>query len=155
MRRTNARTMPTKYRGSRREIEVLDVYIKLMRSSTSVLNRVTPRLQKSGLTFSQFGVLEVLYHLGPLCQKELGDKLVQSGGNITMVVNNLERQGLVVRLRDEVDRRYVLVHLTWRGTQRVEELFPEHLGDLLECFKVLSSKELAQLNQLLRKVGKG
>lgn len=147
--------MPTKYRGSSQETEALDAYIKLMRSSTSVLNQVTPRLQKAGLTFSQFGVLEALYHLGPLCQKELGDKLLQSGGNITMVVNNLERQGLVVRLRDEVDKRYIVVHLTWRGTQRIQELFPEHLKDIVDCFKVLSSKELSQLNQLLRKVGKG
>jgi MarR family 2-MHQ and catechol resistance regulon transcriptional repressor len=147
--------MPTKYRGNANEIEALDVYIKLMRSSASVLSQVTPRLQKAGLTFSQFGVLEALYHLGPLCQKEIGDKLVQSGGNITMVVNNLERQGLVVRLRDEVDRRYIVVHLTWRGTQRIQELFPEHLKDIVDCFKVLSTKEMSQLNQILRKVGKG
>lgn len=147
--------MPTRYRGSAKETEALNAYIKLMRSSASVLNRVTPRLQKSGLTFSQFGVLEVLFHLGPLCQKELADKLLQSGGNITMVVNNLERQGMVVRLRDEVDKRYIMVHLTWRGTQRIQELFPQHLEDICECFKVLSSAEIAQLNDLLRKVGKG
>ena len=147
--------MPTRYRGSAKETEALNAYIKLMRSSASVLNQVTPRLQKAGLTFSQFGVLEVLYHLGPLCQKELADKLLQSGGNITMVVNNLERQGMVVRLRDEVDRRYMVVHLTWRGTQRIQELFPQHLEDICGCFKVLSSEEMAQLNDLLRKVGKG
>lgn len=147
--------MGTKFKGKARETEALDVYIKLMRSSTSVLNQITPRLLKAGLTFSQFGVLEALYHVGPLCQKELGDKLLQSGGNITMVVNNLERQGLVVRLRDEVDKRYIVVHLTWRGTQRIQELFPGHLEDVVESFKALSSDELAQLNHLLRKVGKG
>lgn len=147
--------MATRYRGKIKEVASLDVYIKLMRASTSVLNQVVPRLQKAGLTFSQFGVLEALYHLGPLCQKELGDKLLQSGGNITMVVNNLERQGLVVRLRDEIDKRYMVVHLTWRGTQRIQELFPLHLQDLVNAFEVLSSKELETLNDLLRKVGKG
>ena len=147
--------MATRYRGDVKEVSSLDVYIKLMRASTSVLNQVVPRLQKAGLTFSQFGVLEALFHLGPLCQKELGDKLLQSGGNITMVVNNLERQGLVVRLRDEVDKRYMVVHLTWRGTQRIQELFPLHLQDLVQTFDVLSSKELDTLNALLRKVGKG
>ena len=147
--------MATRYRGDVKEVSSLDVYIKLMRASTSVLNQVVPRLQKAGLTFSQFGVLEALFHLGPLCQKELGDKLLQSGGNITMVVNNLERQGLVVRLRDEVDKRYMVVHLTWRGTQRIQELFPEHLRDLVQAFEVLSAEELGTLNNLLRKVGKG
>jgi len=147
--------MATRYRGNPKEVSSLDVYIKLMRASTSVLNQVVPRLQKSGLTFSQFGVLEALFHLGPLCQKELGDKLLQSGGNITMVVNNLERQGLVVRLRDEVDKRYMVVHLTWRGTQRIQELFPLHLQDLVQAFDVLSQDEIETLNGLLRKVGKG
>lgn len=147
--------MATRYRGEAKEVASLDVYIKLMRASTSVLNQVVPRLQKAGLTFSQFGVLEALFHLGPLCQKELGDKLLQSGGNITMVVNNLERQGLVVRLRDEVDKRYIVVHLTWRGTQRIQELFPLHLQDLVQSFEVLSPQELETLNDLLRKVGKG
>lgn len=147
--------MATRYRGEVKEVASLDVYIKLMRASTSVLNQVVPRLQKAGLTFSQFGVLEALFHLGPLCQKELGDKLLQSGGNITMVVNNLERQGLVVRLRDEVDKRYMVVHLTWRGTQRIQELFPLHLQDLVQCFEVLSPDELETLNDLLRKVDKG
>jgi MarR family 2-MHQ and catechol resistance regulon transcriptional repressor len=136
-------------------VEALNLYIKLMRASASVTSRLQGRIQKSGLTMSQFGVLEALYHLGPLCQKELGDKLLQSGGNITMVVNNLERQGLVVRLRDEVDRRYIMVHLTWRGSEVVQELFPQHLEGIVGCFSVLTLEECQQLNRLLRKVGKG
>lgn len=147
--------MATRYKGNVKEVVSLDVYIKLMRASSSLLSQLVPRLQKSGLTYSQFGVIEALYHLGPLCQKELGDKLLQSGGNITMVVNNLERQGLVVRLRDEVDKRYMMVHLTWRGTQLVESLFPQHVQDLVQSFEVLSLDELNTLNSLLRKIGKG
>ncbi len=147
--------MGTRYKGAPREVEALNLYIKLMRASASVTSRLQGRIQKSGLTMSQFGVLEALYHLGPLCQKELGDKLLQSGGNITMVVNNLERQGLVVRLRDEVDRRYIMVHLTWRGSEVVQELFPQHLEGIAGCFSVLTLEECQQLNRLLRKVGKG
>lgn len=147
--------MPTHYRGSPEEVGALDAYIKLMRCSASVMARVNSRLQTCGLTVSQFSVLESLYHLGPMCQKELGDKLLQTGGNITMVVNNLEKQGLVVRLRDEHDKRYILVHLTWRGTELIKEIFPHHLEDIKQCFGVLSSDEVEQLNQLLRRVGKG
>lgn len=147
--------MGTNYQGTAEEVGALDAYIKLMRCTTSVTGRILPRLQKAGLTVSQFGVLEAIFHLGPMCQKELGDKLLQSGGNITMVVNNLERQGLVVRLRDEIDKRYILVHLTWRGSEQVKELFPEHLEDVRGIFSVLNLEEIQVLNNLLRRLGKG
>jgi MarR family transcriptional regulator, 2-MHQ and catechol-resistance regulon repressor len=147
--------MPTHFRGSAKQTAALNAYIKLMRCSASVSQRVHARLQQFGLTQSQFGVLEALYHLGPMCQKELGEKLIQSGGNITMVVNNLEKHGLVIRLRDEVDKRYILVHLTWRGTEMIKEIFPQHVEDIQGCFEVLSAEELSQLEDLLRKVGKG
>lgn len=126
-----------------------------MRCTASVLNRVNSRLQTFGLTFSQFSVLESLFHLGPMCQKELGNKLLQTGGNITMVVNNLEKQGLVLRLREEVDKRFIVVHLTWRGSQLIEEIFPQHLDDVKQFFGVLNHEELRQFDQLLRRVGKG
>lgn len=147
--------MPTHYQGSEAEVASLNAYIKLMRAGATVLNRVSPKLQRSGLTVSQFGVLEAIHHLGPMCQKELGEKLLQSGGNITMVVNNLERQGLVVRLRDEVDKRYILVHLTWRGSELIQQVFPEHLNEVQEIFDPLNLDELKQLSSLLRKLGKG
>jgi MarR family 2-MHQ and catechol resistance regulon transcriptional repressor len=74
------------------------------------------RLAQSGsienLTISQFGVLETLYHLGAMCQTEIGSKLLRSGGNITLVIDNLEKQGLVRRQRDTEDRRLVNIHLT-------------------------------------------
>ncbi len=47
-----------------------------------------------GLTESQFGVLDSLFHLGPMKQKEIGKKILKSGGNITMVINNLEKRGI-------------------------------------------------------------
>jgi MarR family transcriptional regulator, 2-MHQ and catechol-resistance regulon repressor len=147
--------VPTRFRGTAEEVGALNAYIKLMRCTATVVNRVNARLQTFGLTFSQFSVLESLYHLGPMCQKDLGGKLLQTGGNITMVVNNLEKQGLVLRLREEGDKRFMVVHLTWRGTQLIQEIFPQHLEDVRQCFGVLSYEELQQFDQLLRRVGKG
>src|SRR6478672_962992 len=104
--------MRQRYEGSETERRALDAYTKLMRASESLIDRLSPEMQAAGLTWSQFGVLEALLHVGPLCQKDLGEKLLKSTGNITMVVDNLERRGLVRRVRGTQDRRYVTVHLT-------------------------------------------
>lgn len=147
--------MPTKYTGSAEEVRALNAYIKLMRCANSVTSRLNPLLASAGLTTSQFGVLEALYHLGPLHQKDLGEKLLLSGGNITMVVNNLEKQGLVVRLKTGTDRRYVSVHLTWRGTEVIKRIFPQHLKEIMQQFSVLTDHEQEQLAKICKKLGLG
>ena len=147
--------MPTHYEGSEEEVSSLNAYIKLTRAYNAVTRRLTPTIASSGLTLSQFGVLEALHHLGPMCQRELSDKLLLSGGNITMVVNNLEKQGLVLRLRTGTDRRYSTVHLTWRGTQMIKELFPKHLKEIVRIFTVLDHEGLEDFGTACRRIGKG
>jgi len=106
-----------------------------------------------GLTVSQFGVLEAIFHLGPMYQRELGNKILKSSGNITMVVDNLERRGLVERRRDRSDRRYVSVHLTQTGSDLIERVFPEHVERIEKQFSVLTSQEKDQLGQLCKLLG--
>ena len=67
--------MGTHYEGTREEVMALDLYIKILRCADSVETRVNRHLQKVGLTTSQFGVLEALYHLGPLVQKDIASKI--------------------------------------------------------------------------------
>jgi MarR family 2-MHQ and catechol resistance regulon transcriptional repressor len=105
------------------------------------------------LTLSQFGVLEILWHLGPLPQCRLGEKLLKSSGNITMVVDNLEKLGLVERRRDSEDRRVATVHLTAEGRGLIERILPEHVAVIVEEMGVLDGGEQEQLGQLCRKVG--
>src|SRR5690606_7210422 len=119
----------------------LDAFIKLMRSSNSVASQLDRRLDEEGLTTTQFGVLETLFHLGPLCQRELGEKLLTSGGNITTVVDNLERRSLVQRVRSEEDRRFVSVHLTDQGRKLIADVFPRQLGRIVESLSALSPAE--------------
>src|SRR5688572_23137625 len=107
--------MPTHYRGTPQEILALDTFIKLSRAIESVSSRLHQGGTFDGLTGSQFGVLETLYHLGPLCLGEISAKLLKSGGNITLVIDNLEKQGLVQRVRDPDDRRMINVSLTDKG----------------------------------------
>ncbi len=144
--------MGTRHRGSIEEINALNAFIKLQRASESISTRVHSVLP-DGLTITQFGVLEALHHIGPLCQGELAEKLLRSGGNLTLVVDNLEKMGHVIRERDPADRRFVVVKLTDKGTKFIGEIFPYVLGKVIKEMGVLSSTELFDLGRLCKKVG--
>ena len=110
-------------------------------------------MREAGLTESQFGVLEALHHLGPLCQKDIAAKVLKSAGNLTTVIDNLERRGLVRRERSREDRRVVMVHITDGGDGLVTSVFPGHVEALVGAFAVLSADEQEQLAELCRRLG--
>lgn len=145
--------MGSHYSGSEEEVQALDTYIKLIRAAESVMSRVYRTGELDGLTNSQFGVLEALLHLGPLCQRELGTKILKSSGNITMVIDNLERRGLVERRRDKGDRRYVTVYLTDSGSQVIQDIFPRHMERIKDELGILSSSDQEDLARICRTLG--
>ncbi|HNX50807.1 MAG TPA: MarR family transcriptional regulator [Thermoanaerobaculaceae bacterium] len=135
------------------EREALDTYVKLMRAAESVTALLLPRLAAAGLTMGQFGVLEALHHLGPLAQHELAGKLLRSSGNVSVVIDNLERAGLVQRARRPEDRREVIVSLTNAGTALIGELFPLHAVALTEAMSALGPSDQRELGRLCRTLG--
>ena len=145
--------MELRYRGSEEEIRALATYVKLMRAAECITARVHRHLADVNLSVSQFGALEALYHLGPLCQRDLACKLLKSGGNITMVVANLEKRKLVKRTRSENDRRYYLVELTPAGEKLIGDIFPRHASAIADEFNVLNPSELKKLQQYCRTLG--
>lgn len=145
--------MPTHFIGSRAEVRTLDTFIKLTRCTNSLLARLAERNTIDDLTYSQFAVLEALYHLGPLTQGEVSQKVLKSGSNMTMVIDHLERDGLVRRERDAQDRRVIRVHLTEAGSRKLEAIMPRHVAALVEEFGVLSASEQATLGALCKKLG--
>lgn len=145
--------MGTSFKGSKSEVVTLNAFIKLMRATESLNNRLNRHLSDVNLTVSQFGALEVLLHLGPLNQRMIGEKLLKSGGNITMVIDNLEKQGYVIRKKDPDDRRAVLIHLTPEGKRFIEAFFPKHLQKIKEEFSVLSEEEKKTLADICKKLG--
>lgn len=146
--------MGSRYPGTDEEIRALSAFINLTRASESLNARLTPKLAAAGLTTSQFGILEALHHLGPLCQGELAHKILKSSGNITMVVDNLEKRGLVERRRLGDDRRFVSVHLTREGEQLIRSMLPGHVATIVEEMGTLSPEELQILRDLCRKLGR-
>lgn len=147
--------MPTHYQGDADERLALDTYIKLSRAYESLDTRILHRHSLGNLTLTQFAVLEALYHLGPLTQTEIGAKLLKSGGNITLVIDNLEKHGLAERRRCVTDRRLVYVDLTPAGRATIAEILPRHVAVIVEEMSVLDAAEKAELGRLLRKLGKG
>lgn len=145
--------MPTKYQGKPDEQLALDTFIKFSRASNAVDNRLFQSGLIEGLTHSQFGVLEALYHIGPLCPGELSEKLLKSTGNMTLVIDNLEKHGLVRRVRETDDRRKITVHLTQEGQKLIERVFPIVLQAILHEFSVLSGAEQETLGELCRVLG--
>ena len=133
--------------------DALDAYVKLLRASRAVLARVEPRLVASGLTTTQFGVLEAILHKGPLSQRDLSLKVLTSPGNMTDLIDKLEARGLVRRVRQKADRRAVRVELTAPGRTLIEPLFAAHAGDIDAAMAGLDGAELRQLGALLRKLG--
>lgn len=146
--------MGTRYAGTPEEVRALDAYIKLMRAAQAVSVRIHEHLRHVDLTLSQFAVLEALLYLGPLAQRDLCTKLLQSGGNMTVVVQNLERRDLVARARDPKNRRLVIVTLTAKGRRLIERVFPIHASIVAQDFGVLSAEQQEQLGALCKRLGR-
>jgi len=145
--------MGTRYKGTEKEMIALNTFIKLVRAAESTVSRVNASLSKSNLTESQYAILDALYHIGPLFQKDLGTKLLKTGGNITLVIDNLEKRKLVERERREQDRRYFTIHLTKQGKGLFQKVFPGYLKSVMEEMQKLSKNDQVELQRLCKTIG--
>lgn len=132
----------------------LSTYVKLMRAANSARSHASRSLSDANLTLTQFAVLEALYHLGPMSLSDIARKVLTTGGNLTMVVNNLEKQGLARRQSCPEDKRVLIVVLTTNGKTLLRNIFPKHAAAIVEFFSALSPEEQERLGDLCRKLGK-
>lgn len=145
--------MPTHFQGTPEQIRALDAYIKLQRAAESVLNRTNAHLNAHDLSVSQFGVLEALYHLGTLSQRDLAEKLLKSTGNISIVLKHMEERALITRERDRADNRYMKVCITEAGRALMDRLIMPHVAGIVADMSVLTPDEQDELGRLCRKLG--
>jgi MarR family 2-MHQ and catechol resistance regulon transcriptional repressor len=145
--------MPTHYDGTDAEERALNAFIRFSRAFNSVQRTIRETFRAHDLSSGQFGVLETLYHLGPLHQGAIGEKLLQSKGNISTIITNLAERDLVERRRDPDDRRYVTVHLTDAGEALIADIFPDHVDRLVDAFGALDADELDTFGRLCKKLG--
>jgi MarR family transcriptional regulator, 2-MHQ and catechol-resistance regulon repressor len=131
----------------------LDAYAALVRSAAAVAARVNRRLAAHGLTASRFRTLCALASEGPLCPHDVATRLCQTRGNVTGILDNLERRGLVERRREGVkNRRYLAVHLTPRGRRFVASLAPLHARAVLAEMESLTAGQMKTLVSLCRRL---
>ncbi len=110
--------------------------------------------EDTNLTVPQFAVLEILYHKGDLKVGEIIEKTLSSIGNINVVINNLQKQGLVKKEKCALDNRVTYVKITEEGRKVVDRIFPKHVENISNITEVLSEEEKNILIKLLKKWGK-
>lgn len=142
----------TKQYGKKADL-ALSMWVKLARASSIFGKLTTIDIQSYGLTQPQFSVIESLGHLGPMKMGSFCAKLLTSGGNITVVIDNLEKDGLVERVHSKEDRRAITVQLTSKGQKLFNEIFTKHAQFVTKTASVLSEAEQVQLSGLLKKLG--
>ncbi|MBZ9685470.1 MarR family transcriptional regulator [Clostridium estertheticum] len=130
----------------------LKALIALSRCTQNVHKREYKTIKEGGLTVSQFAVLEILYHKGDLKVCEIIDKILSTGGNMTVVIDNLVKVNLVMRCTDPKDRRVNLISITEEGKSLMSDIFPKHLENINEIFSYLTSDEKKNLISLLKKL---
>ncbi len=144
--------MATSYDGTDREERALNLLIHFRRAAQSLRERCGT-YREAGLTASQFGTLDAVYHLGPMHQKEIGRKILKTEANMTTVIDNLEERDLVERTRDPDDRRCFNISLTNQGTELFESIFSDHVDRVVDVFDVLTPDEQKTLSRLCKKLG--
>lgn len=145
--------MGTQHTTTEKEKLALEAMIKLVRCADSLLYATKESYSRAGLTESQFGVLEALYHLGPMSQKEIGGKILKSKGNLTMVIDNLVKSGFVLRSQQPADKRYYSIRISPSGEKLIRQVFPEHVKGVVSAMSVLNPDEQTQLAALCKKLG--
>jgi MarR family 2-MHQ and catechol resistance regulon transcriptional repressor len=131
----------------------LDLFIALSRANQWVNAHADRDIKKLGLNRTEFGVLELLYHKGPQPLQRIGTKVLMSSGNITYVVDKLEKKGLVCRNASSTDRRLIFAKITEKGEQFIQEVFPNHAQVIENALKGLTDEEKKTVSQLLKKMG--
>ena len=110
-------------------------------------------IAKTGLGLSDFAIMEVLLHKGPLTINQIGEKVLLTSGSMTVAVDRLENKGLVKRIQDPSDRRCCYVHLTKKGRKTIKTAYSKHEENLEKIASVLSDEERTELVRLLKKIG--
>jgi len=108
----------------------------------------------TGITVSDFSILEALLHKGPLPINTIGEKVLLTSGSMTAAANRLEEKGLIKRIQDPSDGRCFYLHLTKTGRRLIKEAFDRHARNLEKIADVLNAEERSELVILLKKVGR-
>ncbi|WP_433974483.1 MarR family winged helix-turn-helix transcriptional regulator [Tunturiibacter lichenicola] len=129
------------------------LWLVLARAYGSIVSYIERSINGLGLGLSDFMVLEVLLHKGPLTISVIGQKVLLASASMTSAIDRLEKRGLVVRRSCSSDRRIRLVELTCEGKGFIEEIYARHEKDLELVTEGLSDEERRTMYEGLKKIG--
>ena len=134
------------------EAASLQLILSIGRAFKFVDDYVRPRMQKHGLTMTEFSVLMVLWHGGPTPLGELSERILLTGASTTYTVKKLEKRGLIARESRSEDKRIVMGVITEKGRTLAKKIAPLHATELAEAMHRLSTEDKKTAAQLLRKL---
>jgi MarR family 2-MHQ and catechol resistance regulon transcriptional repressor len=133
--------------------EALRLWVTLARAHSAIAAHAADDAARHGLTLAEFGIIEALYHRGPMLLGEVQRRILVSSGGITFLVDRLTDKGLVERRSCPEDRRARYAALTPRGEALVAEIFPQHAAVIEQAMAGLSTDELRVAADLTRTLG--
>ena len=133
----------------------LRLLIVMSRALRAVTEPARQQLKRWDLSPTEFGVLEALYHKGPLPLTALAERVLITGASMTYAVKQLEQRGLVLRRPSAEDQRFVFGELTDDGRALIAQVFPEHAEAIRQAMRGLSRQEKRQAAELLKRLGHG
>ena len=134
--------------------ETSHVWLVILKAMRALTRYAAAGIEGTGLGDSDFRVLEVLLHKGPLPVNTIGPIVDLTPGSISIAVDRLVAKGLVSRVESTEDRRVRMVGLTPRGKDLIVPAFRKHAGQMKRVFSELSPEELRYLEVALKKIGK-
>ncbi len=140
--------MPEQTPALNLEADAIHAYLRLTLAAEHAQEHIQRMLRPYGLTPGQIAVLQLLYREGPLQHGQIGPAVSRSSGNVTTVVDNLVRRGLVTRERSNQDRRVVHVNLTELGRETTSKILPGYSGEVQEIMRGLDRDQLSALSML-------
>jgi MarR family transcriptional regulator, 2-MHQ and catechol-resistance regulon repressor len=132
----------------------LKLWVVLARALSSVQAHLQESVARHELTLTEFAILEVLYHKGPLLLGEVQRRILVSSGGVTYLVDRLTQKGLVERRECPEDRRARYAALTAEGESLIERIFPEHAACIERAMRGLTLEQQRRAIDLLRSLGK-
>jgi MarR family 2-MHQ and catechol resistance regulon transcriptional repressor len=129
------------------------LWVILARAHGALASYVETCIAAEGIGLSDFMVLEVLLHKGPMTMSTIGEKVLLANASMTAAVDRLEEKGWVIRQSSQNDRRSKIVALTPQGRAFISQLYAEHARDIEAVTSVLTQREQDELRSLLKKLG--
>ncbi len=132
----------------------LRLWVIMSRAHNAVAAHAAADVHRHGLTLAEFGIVEALYHRGPMLLGEVQKRILVSSGGITFLVDRLAAKGLVERRSCDTDRRARYAALTPKGQALVAEIFPTHAAVVKAAMDGISPEEQERVAELLRDMGR-